>query len=239
MASQQVINALETLHRELEKLEPAIKHIEMAQLVTETVKTIPQKHLDLIREVKENDSFHKEELKELFIREINSLAAESKKLVKIAEDKLSEIIENDAQYKGELLNIFSKELSEITEENKKLRASTILLQDQVKIEQEALGKLREKIQSFYDRIERINFPERLDKLDATTAGIMAAVQSVQSRLDNLERNITDRLKDAAERQKEAQTATQQAAEAAAKKQQVLTYITWALVIIGIILSIAL
>ena len=36
MASKEVLNALETLHRELEKLEPAIKHVETAQQITET-----------------------------------------------------------------------------------------------------------------------------------------------------------------------------------------------------------
>lgn len=199
MASQQVISALESLHRELEKLEPAIKHVETAQQVTEIVKVIPQKHVELLKEVKANDANHKDELK----------------------------------------GLFSKELASITEENKKLAKTTGEIQEQVKAEQVALGKLKDMVQSFHERVERINFPERLDKLDANIAGIMAAVQSVQSRLDNLERNITDRLKDAADRQKEAQAAMQQTAEAAAKKQQVLTYVTWALIVIGVILGIAL
>ncbi len=199
MASQQVISALESLHRELEKLEPAIKHVETAQQVTEIVKVIPQKHVELLKEVKANDANHKDELK----------------------------------------GLFSKELASITEENKKLAKTTGEIQEHVKAEQVALGKLKDMVQSFHERVERINFPERLDKLDANIAGIMAAVQSVQSRLDNLERNITDRLKETADRQKEAQAAMQQTAEAAAKKQQVLTYVTWALIVIGVILGIVL
>jgi hypothetical protein len=39
------------------------------------------------------------------------------------------------------------------------------------------------VQSFYERVEKINFPERLNKLDANVAGIMTAIESVQSRLD--------------------------------------------------------
>ena len=207
MASQEVLTALESLHREIEKLEPAIKHVETAQQVTQTVKAIPQKHVELLQEVKSNDAKHKDELK----------------------------------------NLFAKELSGFTEENKKLQKTTTEIQQQVKLEQEALAKLKETVQSFHERVEKINFPERLDKLDANLAGIMAAIQSVQSRLDGLERNISDRLRDMQDYQKETRatlqsgleltkTALQTAVDTAAKKQQTLTYITWALVVVAIIIT---
>lgn len=207
MASQEVITALESLHREIEKLEPAIKHVETAQLVTQTVKAIPQKHMELLQEVKSNDAKHKDELK----------------------------------------NLFAKELSGFTEENKKLQKTTTEIQQQVRLEQEALAKLKETVQSFHERVEKINFPERLDKLDANVAGIMAAIQSVQSRLDGLERNISDRLRDMHDYQKETRAALQSgleqtktglqtAVETATKKQQTLTYITWALVVVAIIIT---
>lgn len=207
MASQEVLTALESLHREIEKLEPAIKHVETAQQVTQIVKAIPQKHVELLQEVKSNDAKHKEELKTLF----------------------------------------AKELSGFTEENNKLQKTTTDIQQQVKLEQEALAKLKETVQSFHERVEKINFPERLDKLDANVAGIMAAIQSVQSRLDGLERNIADRLRDMQDYQKETRTALQSgleqsktaiqtAVDAAAKKQQTLTYITWALVAVAIIIT---
>lgn len=207
MASQEVLTALESLHREIEKLEPAIKHVETAQQVTHTVKAIPQKHVELLQEVKSNDAKHKDELK----------------------------------------NLFEKELSGFTEENKKLQKTTTEIQQQVKLEQEALVKLKETVQSFHERVEKINFPERLDKLDANVAGIMAAIQSVQSRLDGLERNISDRLRDMQDYQKETRAALQSgleqtktalltAVDTAAKKQQTLTYITWALVVVAIIIT---
>jgi chromosome segregation ATPase len=206
MASQEVLSALETLHREIEKLEPALKHVETAQLVTQTVKAIPQKHVELLKEVKSNDAKHKEELKTLF----------------------------------------AKELLGFTEENKKLQKATIEIQQEVKREQDALAKLKETVQSFHERVEKINFPERLDKLDANVAGIMAAIQSVQSRLDGLERNIADRLRDMQDYQKETRTTLQNGLEqskialqtevdTAARKQQILSYITWGLIVIGFII----
>ena len=189
MKSPEVLQALETLHREIEKLEPAIRHVEMAEQVTQSVKQIPQKHLEFLKEVKSNDEKHKEELISLFATEIASLSNANKKLQKTSAD----------------------------------------LQEQVLLEQEALSKLIDSVQSFYNRVDKINFPERLDKLDVNVAGIMAAIQSVQSRLDALERNITDRLRDNQDYQKESLKTMQTAADATAKNQKILIYITWALI----------
>lgn len=194
MASQEVLTALENLHRELENLKPAIKHVEAAQQVIQTVKGIPQKHLDLLKEVKEADIKYKNELKELF----------------------------------------SKDLMLITEEYRKLSKTTTEIQEQVKFEQKYLAQLREAAKELFQKIEDVHFPERLDKLDANVAGIMAAIQSVQSRLDSLERNISDRLKDIFDQQKEAQAAVQAAIVTNFKKQKALFYITWGLIIVGIL-----
>jgi len=213
MASQQVITALESLHKELEKLEPAIKHVETAVEVTRIVKEIPQKHINLLAEIKSDDVRHKGELKE----------------------------------------IFTKDLSSIADENRKLEKTTSEIQKQVKLEQDALAALKDKVQAFHDRVERINFPERLDKVDANVAGIMAAVQSIQSRMDTVERNLSDRLKEMrsefkeaqnsinsslkqsfseiANRQLESQKVIEENIISAASKQKVLTYLTWGLILV--------
>lgn len=95
-------------------------------------------------------------------------------------------------------------------------------------------------------IHDLNLPVKIDKLDANVSGIIAAVQNVQSRLDSLERNVTDRLKDNADFQKEMRTTIQNSLEqnkatqeAFDKKLQTQTYITWALILITIITIIAL
>jgi hypothetical protein len=199
MASPEVLASLEILHREIEKLEPAIKHVQTAQLVTQTVKTIPQKHVELLQEVKDHDIRHKEELKRLF----------------------------------------AGELSGFMEENNRLQRATSDIQEQVKLEQSVLMKLKDTIQIFHERVEKIAFPERLDKLDSTIAGIMVAVQSVQNRQDALERNLGDRLRDMFDYQKETRTFFQSALEQSrtgleqANKrmtnvQRILAIITWAL-----------
>lgn len=204
MASQEVLAALDSLHREIEKLEPAIKHVETAQQVTQIVKAIPQKHVELLQEVKSNDAKHKDELK----------------------------------------NLFAKEIFGFTEENKKLQKTTTEIQIQVKLEQEALSRLKETVQSFYERVEKINFPERFDKLDVNISGIISAEKAIQGRLDMVEMHVSDWLKDINDYQKEtreilineleqSRTELQTLVTTAAQKHQILIYFTWALIAIVI------
>ncbi len=183
MASQLVITALEELHQELNKLEPAIKHIETAQFVSQSVKDIPKKHLELINDLK---------------------------------------------------GLFSDELKAITSENKSIFKTTTELQNEVRSELEDLSKLRQVVESFHDKVAQINFPERLDKLDANIAGIMAAIQSTQSRLDNVERNLSDKMRDLSDRQKEEMNALKNTVNKNNKNQQTLTYVTWALIAAAIV-----
>jgi len=91
-------------------------------------------------------------------------------------------------------------------------------------------KLNEQITT----LNTLNLPQRFEKLESVIAGVLSIVNSVQNRIDNMERNIADRLKDLADRQKEAQILIQTAITSATKKQQTLAYITWILIIAGIV-----
>lgn len=206
MASEKVLQSLETLHKELERLAPSIGQVEAAQKIADTVKDIPKKHLELIKDLKQTDEDYKKDLKEQLKGEAGKITVEVNQIIQKFKDTQDLL-------KGEIVD---------------------------------LEKLKKTIKDFHVEIVRINFPERLDKMDANIAGIMAAVQAVQSRLDGLERNLTDRLKDVSDYQKEMKTAIQSSLEqnkatqeAASKKQQTLTYITWALLVIATITIIAL
>jgi ABC-type transporter Mla subunit MlaD len=86
-------------------------------------------------------------------------------------------------------------------------------------------------------IQDLNLPIRIDKLDANITGILTAIQNVQGRLDIVERNIGDKLKDTADKQAVLLSDLSKELAAVAKKQQTNTYITWAIIIIGIIVII--
>jgi predicted nucleic acid-binding Zn-ribbon protein len=89
----------------------------------------------------------------------------------------------------------------------------------------------------------LNIPVRMDKLDANIAGILSAIQNVQSRIESVDRNMADKLKETNEKQAATlksledkinqNNATMQSQMVAlAKKQQTNAYITWAIVILG-------
>ncbi len=197
MASEKVLQALEALHRELEKLSPAIEHVHTAQKIVETVKDIPSKHLELIKSVKKIDEDFKIDLTEQLKKEASKITVEVNKIIQSFKD-------TQALLKGEIID---------------------------------LEKLKKTIKDFHIEIMRINFPERLDKMDANVAGIMSAVQAIQGRLDIVERNLSDRIKDNTDYQKDMKVVIQNDLDKAAKtqennnkKQQTNTYITWALII---------
>ena len=63
-------------------------------------------------------------------------------------------------------------------------------------------KLNESTQSTLDvtdslvkKIDDINFPSRLEKLDATISGINAGLQNILGRVDDIERNLKDEVRD--------------------------------------------
>lgn len=275
MASDKVIQSLETLHRELDKLSPAIEHVKTAQRISETVKDIPNKHLELLKSVKESDENFKKQLKEQLKSEADKVSSEVKQIIQNLKEtqnhtsqNISEIAENienkqidliktvketDESFKKELKEQLKTEADKVTSEVnqiiQKLNDTLTALNSEI-ID---LEKLKKTINDFHLEITRINFPQRLEKIDANISGIMAAVQAVQSRIDSLERNITDRLKENSDFQKEMKTSLQNSldqtakdiktslehntatSEAIAKKQQTNMYITWALFVLSTIL----
>ena len=94
-------------------------------------------------------------------------------------------------------------------------------------------------------IHDLNLPIRMDKLDANIAGILTAIQNAQSRIESVERNVGEKIKDATDKQTftldafqdkilQSITSFNQEIKISAKAQRANIYITWALIIIGIV-----
>jgi hypothetical protein len=265
MSYQNVREALDELHREIQRLEPAITHVETAQQVTQIMSTLPQHYLVMLEEVKKHDLEHKQELLDRYNTDVSRIREQNVQLhnsttslqqatVQTLADLgtkhlelINELRINDERYKIDLVRLFSHETAAILDENVKLQNTTAEIQNQVILEQVALRNLKDTIKSFHDRVEQINFPERLDGLGANITGLMATIQAIQRRLDVVERNLSDRIKDISDYQKETHTAIQNqlqesitglqnTMDLALKRQQGLIYTTWVLIIIGIVLS---
>ncbi len=187
--------------------------------------------------------------------ELSAMDSAVKQIKKMAET--GETIATTAKtlqdnYKEHLQNLEKLIDERIKEQTKKLETVSSKFNGQIEsLKTEALAKFDEpinkvnllntsiasQIETIYkltEKLDNVDFPIRLDKIDANIAGIMAAIQSTQSRLDNVERNLSDKMRDFSDRQKEEMQSMKSFIDASAKKQQTNSYITWALVAIGIV-----
>lgn len=117
--------------------------------------------------------------------------------------------------------------------NKKLEDSIIQLQNNTKHIASETAK----------SIQELNLPIRIDKLDTNISGILTAIQNAQGRIESVERNIADRLKESTEYQissfinfqekvNQNFLELQQEIKKSSKKQNIMGYITWSMIIIG-------
>jgi chromosome segregation ATPase len=53
--------------------------------------------------------------------------------------------------------------------------------------------LIEKLSELTNKLDQVDFPSRLDKIDATVAGINQGVMNLQGKIDNTERDLRDQL----------------------------------------------
>ena len=125
---------------------------------------------------------------------------------------------------------------ELTEEIKK---EDLAFKEELKNEQMYLAQLRVKVEDYCGIVQRINFPDRLDKLDNNISTAVLTIQSIQNRLDNLERNMSDRIQDGFEKQAQAQEVFRQELSTKSGRQQIATYVTWVIMVLlaGVVIAI--
>lgn len=180
--NQDIHSHLEKLKVELNKLEPAVKHLqkadENATALISAVSTIHKeysKHLQAIEKllVDSNKDHHKQISKDIqdSTTKLNDLGEKITKSFKSVE----------------------KEVKDLLDEYKFLSSET---------------------EKLVNKIDKIDFPTRLDKLDATVSSINQGLQNTQQRLGDIERNIKD---DMSAKQKEL-TSKIESAENATKQQ---------------------
>lgn len=159
--SQDIHTHLEKLKTELNKLEPAVKHLQQADENATT----------LISAV---SNIHKEYSKHLL--EIEKLLVDSNK------DHHKQI-SKDVQDSTNKLNILGEN---ITKSFKNVEKDIKDLLDEYKF-------LSSETEKLVNKIDKVDFPTRLDKLDASVSSINQGLQNTQTRIGDLERNIKDDL----------------------------------------------
>jgi ABC-type transporter Mla subunit MlaD len=245
-AKENVNGAIETLNgsekhfdKKVEELKSTYNSfIKLTDTVSEVVSKIDKinfpERLDSIEAtvqetIKQLDDIKKETLEELqkaseaiskadFDGKFDNLQKEISVSVK-SNNELSEAIEK--QKLGEKIEEFERLISKRIHESYK----------------EVTKNTNEIATNTAKTIQDLNLPIRIDKLDANISGILTAIQNIQGRLDIVERNFGDKLKDTADRQADLLSDISNKLAAVAKKQQTNSYITWAIIIICCIVSI--
>ena len=98
-------------------------------------------------------------------------------------DALSQKVESSALQGRETLEKVSKD---------NLESNRMVVSEAEKVF-DSYSSLIESTKNLIEKIDKIHFPTRLDKLDVTTSGINQGIQNAQSRIDTLERSLKDDL----------------------------------------------
>lgn len=208
MKVNQVVQSLEQLQQELERLAPAVDHVEAARKVTEALSSIPGQHQELVTQLLATY--------ESRIAELNGVVETFGSEAKSALDKVRQANEKSLEdYQGAARSSIDKQKAEMTAYQEKAQEVQATFYRDLSLGLEKLqntineesGKayqaiqeenkiatqLHQSIEEYHGKIHAIDFPTRLDKLDATVSGIMAATQTTQGRVDNLESRTSEKL----------------------------------------------
>lgn len=115
---------------------------------------------------------------------------ETAKKVSAIADEVVTLSQSSVNAQRKLVDQFVEDAAQV---NQGIQSTTVNLLDELAAEYKKIEELRTQIKDFYDRVELINFPLRLDKIDTSVAGIMSAVQTLQNRVDNMERAVVQKL----------------------------------------------
>lgn len=177
-----IINLDKTVDKVMGKIDSInfperLDNIETA--VNQTIESLDQTKKDTIEEVqKASETIIKADFDKKF-KELRDVVNEAVR----SSDNLSETIEK--QQLGEKITEFEKGVSKRIQESYKV------------IEKNTLQISTDSAKAISD----LNLPIRVDKLDANISGILTAIQNLQGRLDLVERNFSDKLKDSSDKQK--------------------------------------
>lgn len=121
--------------------------------------------------------------------EINKTLVEfEEELIKIK--SASEIIEEAKETTQKTIDETKAIMTELIENSKKATDNAI---EESKKLNKAASNLLDAADTLMKKLDKVDFPTRLDKLDTSVSGINSSIQNVLSRFDSVEMNIKDKI----------------------------------------------
>ena len=100
----------------------------------------------------------------------------------------SEMISDAKETTDKTINETKEIMADLIENSKKATDSAI---KESKKLNKAASSLLKAVDTLMEKLDKVDFPTRLDKLDTTVSVINSSIQNVLSRFDSVERNLKD------------------------------------------------
>jgi len=205
----QIVEKLNTVNSELDNLRSVSKQIHTARNETKNVLEITQIALKNLKQYEESynqvisqyktyinakdgliekiGKINFPVLLDGLNKDINDYNAKVTSSIKTNNEKLEAF--------GEKINTLTKEIAEqkknLTSQVQELNVKTAKVEKSIIAQNDSVEKLKENIEIFVDSINELKLKDRLDKLDGSVSGIVATIQTINSRLDLVEINIKE------------------------------------------------
>ena len=240
---------LENINLALAQIETSLKELDSARKqvgkVTESSSNLTIATTKLTDEVKKfKDKIGADIISVIseFSDKLKDFQEKSEKLYQSAQKNLTGEVEKSTASTTELRAVSENAIKEI----KSLSVKTIKDQEsEISKTIIALTSYCFQVQSLIDKLSTYDFGNQLDKIDENISSLKLLVQSIQSQIKSSETNISDKISTSSEKQirflsnfqeKLNQSLDNHVGEIKhyIDKKQTSTYITWVLIIIGII-----
>ena len=206
--NQEIQTALQKLQSQLELLEPAAYNIseydKVSKRAIETLAEVDKHYQDHLTGIKQSitsfllilntkNGSHIAEIRSEFSDILRGITDESDKNIK----GLAEAKQNLLTFLPQLAKANELHLTKVENEySATLKSLTAEINTAIEEFKHTLAKstaLISAVERFTEKIDKVNFPSRLDKIDNSVTNIYTGVQNLQGRIDLLEMNLKEHL----------------------------------------------
>ena len=230
MASQLVLEALESLHQELDKMQPAIRQVELAEQVMAEARKIPEHYLKLVSRIEEQEAQFKQKLAAELDEHADLVRKEVGTLVTEAGNTINNLTKHEEHF-----GVIQKRMEPLVNQLSSLQLEPRLdkLQSTADNKFDQLAGSAEILQKGVKGIQdRLNASEvtignrlteegktRRDQLESNANAIKLEVRQLIDKLKALETALSDQLYDHQKKQAEQANAIREEVSGQGEKVQ--------------------
>lgn len=213
-----VASSLETLHKALNNLEPAVEHVQNAMQVTNAAKNVVDQNLKFIDDQNQLNKEHKEEQLKLLNKQAQSITKRSEEVIKGVKKSTDDIRVLDKNFNNYLSEIkainFPERLSnidkgiattssDVNEIQAKINEIKINLKhvegeilnhkitilENVKKSNTELKTIDDNLNNYFNSFKKIDFERRLTAIESNVSSTSSAFNNMQNTVSTIQNEI--------------------------------------------------